>query len=65
MADENKQYQLTGETFTDEPYGIAVKRPIRPCQKINASLKMKADGRYEKSIKMDKRRTGKIGRTAG
>ncbi len=26
MADENKQYQLTGETFTDEPYGIAVKK---------------------------------------
>lgn len=26
MADENKDYQLTGKTFTDEPYGIAVKK---------------------------------------
>ncbi len=26
MADENKNYQLTGEPFTDEPYGVAVKK---------------------------------------
>lgn len=26
MADENKNYQLTGKPFTDEPYGIAVKK---------------------------------------
>ncbi|MCD7911816.1 MULTISPECIES: transporter substrate-binding domain-containing protein [Bacillus amyloliquefaciens group] len=53
MADENKQYQLTGETFTDEPYGIAVKKGQSGLvKKINASLKkMKADGRYEKIYK--------------
>ncbi|MFJ9205866.1 transporter substrate-binding domain-containing protein [Bacillus velezensis] len=53
MADENKQYQLTGETFTDEPYGIAVKKGQSGLIKeINASLKkMKADGRYEKIYK--------------
>ncbi|MCT6682083.1 MULTISPECIES: transporter substrate-binding domain-containing protein [Bacillus] len=53
MADENKQYQLTGETFTDEPYGIAVKKGQSGLVKeINASLKkMKADGRYEKIYK--------------
>lgn len=50
---ENKQYQLTGETFTDEPYGIAVKKGQSGLVKeINASLKkMKADGRYEKIYK--------------
>lgn len=53
MADENKQYQLTGETFTDEPYGIAVKKGQSGLVKeINASLKkMKADGRYGKIYK--------------
>ncbi|WP_049627092.1 transporter substrate-binding domain-containing protein [Bacillus sp. JFL15] len=53
MADENKQYQLTGDTFTDEPYGIAVKKGQSGLVKeINASLKkMKADGRYEKIYK--------------
>ncbi|MGR7977315.1 MULTISPECIES: transporter substrate-binding domain-containing protein [Bacillus amyloliquefaciens group] len=53
MADENKQYQLTGETFTDEPYGIAVKKGQSGLVKeINASLKkMKTDGRYEKIYK--------------
>lgn len=53
MADENKQYQLTGETFTNEPYGIAVQKGQSGLIKeINASLKkMKADGRYEKIYK--------------
>ncbi|WP_416653847.1 transporter substrate-binding domain-containing protein [Bacillus amyloliquefaciens] len=53
MADENKQYQLTGGTFTDEPYGIAVKKGQSGLVKeINASLKkMKADGRYGKIYK--------------
>ncbi|TDO13108.1 amino acid ABC transporter substrate-binding protein (PAAT family) [Bacillus subtilis] len=49
MADENKNYQLTGEPFTDEPYGIAVKKGQSALAKeINASLKkMKSDGRYD------------------
>ncbi|WP_411801314.1 transporter substrate-binding domain-containing protein [Bacillus atrophaeus] len=53
MADENKDYQLTGKTFTDEPYGIAVKKGQSELVKeINASLKkMKSDGRYDEIYK--------------
>ncbi|WP_404833645.1 transporter substrate-binding domain-containing protein [Bacillus atrophaeus] len=53
MADENKDYQLTGKTFTDEPYGIAVKKGQSELVKeINASLKkMKSDGRYNEIYK--------------
>ncbi|AII38102.1 MULTISPECIES: glutamine ABC transporter substrate-binding protein GlnH [Bacillus] len=53
MADENKNYQLTGKPFTDEPYGIAVKKGQSALAKeINASLKkMKSDGRYDEIYK--------------
>lgn len=53
MANENKDYQLTGKTFTDEPYGIAVKKGQSELVKeINASLKkMKSDGRYDEIYK--------------
>ncbi|WP_412094402.1 transporter substrate-binding domain-containing protein [Bacillus atrophaeus] len=53
MADENRDYQLTGKTFTDEPYGIAVKKGQSELVKeINASLKkMKSDGRYDEIYK--------------
>lgn len=29
MADEDSNYEVVGGTFTDEPYGIAVKKVIR------------------------------------
>ncbi|CAF1800770.1 glutamine ABC transporter substrate-binding protein GlnH [Bacillus subtilis] len=53
MADENKNYQLTGKPFTDEHYGIAVKKGQSALAKeINASLKkMKSDGRYDEIYK--------------
>ena len=48
MADENKQYQLTGETFTDEPYGIAVNPFVK---EINASLKNESRRQVRKIYK--------------
>lgn len=29
MADEDSSYEVVGGTFTDEPYGIAVKKAIK------------------------------------
>ncbi|MFS0780226.1 transporter substrate-binding domain-containing protein [Bacillus sp. 1P06AnD] len=49
MADEDPKYHLVGGQFTDEPYGIAVKKGNKDLQeKLNKALKeMKDDGTYD------------------
>ena len=53
MADEDNKYQVVGGTFTDEPYGIAVKKGNKELlDKINKALKdMKDDGTYDEIYK--------------
>ncbi|KIL40834.1 hypothetical protein SD70_10980 [Gordoniibacillus kamchatkensis] len=50
MAKQDPNYQVVGGIFTDEPYGIAVKKGNTDLQKtINDLLKeMKQDGSYDK-----------------
>ena len=49
MADQDSNYQLVGGTFTDEPYGIAVKKGNRELvDAINDALKkLKDNGKYD------------------
>lgn len=49
MADQDSNYQLVGETFTDEPYGIAVKKGNKELvDAINDALKkLKDNGKYD------------------
>lgn len=53
MADQDSNYTLVGEPFTDEPYGIAVKKGDDEFVKeINKGLeKMKSDGTYDEIYK--------------
>ncbi|MBC6973800.1 glutamate ABC transporter substrate-binding protein [Bacillus sp. Xin] len=50
MAKQDANYQVVGKIFTDEPYGIAVKKGATDLTKaINDLLKeMKANGEYDK-----------------
>lgn len=50
MAAENPAYTLTGEAFTNEPYGIAINKGQKDfLQAVNKALKdMIADGTYDK-----------------
>jgi putative glutamine transport system substrate-binding protein len=49
MADQDSNYELVGGTFTDEPYGIAVKKGNKELvDAINSALKkMKENGKYD------------------
>ena len=49
MADQDSNYQLVGGTFTDEPYGIAVKKGNKELvDAINDALKkLKDNGKYD------------------
>ncbi|NHM29515.1 transporter substrate-binding domain-containing protein [Neobacillus terrae] len=49
MADEDPDYELVGGTFTEEPYGIAVKKGNTALvDKLNKALKaVKDSGKYE------------------
>ncbi|WP_406682614.1 transporter substrate-binding domain-containing protein [Shouchella clausii] len=49
MAEENSDYEVVGGTFTDEPYGIAVRKGDDEfTEKINEILAdLKASGRYD------------------
>nr|WP_307478203.1 transporter substrate-binding domain-containing protein [Cytobacillus purgationiresistens] len=49
MADEDPNYELVGGTFTEEPYGIAVKKGNEDLvDKLNEALKaLKDSGEYE------------------
>lgn len=59
MADEDNNFEVVGEPFTDEPYGIAVKKGNEDLlTEINAVLEeLKSSGKYdeiyEKWIKED------------
>ncbi|WP_407708598.1 transporter substrate-binding domain-containing protein [Bacillus altitudinis] len=50
MADEDSNYEVVGGTFTDEPYGIAVKKGDEELtEAINKALKaLKHNGEYDK-----------------
>lgn len=50
MASENKDYELVGGTFTEEPYGIAInKGQDNFLKEVNQALKeMHADGTYDR-----------------
>ena len=50
MASEDNNYELVGGTFTDEPYGIAVKKgETELLEALNAALKeLKENGEYDK-----------------
>lgn len=50
MASEDNNYELVGGTFTDEPYGIAVKKgETELLDALNAALKeLKENGEYDK-----------------
>lgn len=50
MADEDSNYEVVGGTFTDEPYGIAVKKADKELTTaINKALKtLKDNGEYDK-----------------
>ncbi|MFS0574465.1 transporter substrate-binding domain-containing protein [Sporosarcina sp. 179-K 3D1 HS] len=50
MASEDDNYELVGGTFTDEPYGIAVKKgETELLEALNAALKeLKENGEYDK-----------------
>lgn len=50
MADEDSNYEVVGGTFTDEPYGIAVKKGDKELTTaINKALKtLKDNGEYDK-----------------
>ena len=49
MADQDSNYELVGGTFTEEPYGIAVKKGNKELvDAINSALKkMKDNGKYD------------------
>ncbi|ETI70211.1 transporter substrate-binding domain-containing protein [Neobacillus vireti] len=49
MVDQDSNYELVGGTFTDEPYGIAVKKGNEELvDAINSALKkMKENGKYD------------------
>lgn len=49
IADENPDYEVVGETFTDEPYGIAVDKNQQDfLNAVNTALyEMKQDGTYD------------------
>ncbi|WHY11798.1 transporter substrate-binding domain-containing protein [Peribacillus frigoritolerans] len=49
MADEDPSYELVGGTFTEEPYGIAVKKGNTEfVEKLNKALKsLKDSGKYD------------------
>jgi putative glutamine transport system substrate-binding protein len=49
MADQDSNYEVVGEPFTDEPYGIAVKKGDKEFAKyINDTLKeLKDNGKYD------------------
>lgn len=49
MADEDPNYELVGGTFTDEPYGIAVKKGNENfVAELNKALKsLKDSGKYD------------------
>lgn len=53
MADEDSNYEVVGGTFTDEPYGIAVKKGDQELtDAINKALKtLKDNGEYDKILK--------------
>ncbi|WP_353856488.1 transporter substrate-binding domain-containing protein [Bacillus sp. Bos-x628] len=53
MADEDSNYEVVGGTFTDEPYGIAVKKGDQELtDAINKALKdLKDKGEYDKIYK--------------
>ncbi len=53
MADEDNSYEVVGEPFTDEPYGIAVKKGNEDLLKeINAALEeLKSSGKYDEIYK--------------
>lgn len=53
MADEDSSFHLVGGTFTEEPYGIAVKKGQKELVKeINKALKeLKSSGEYDKVYK--------------
>ena len=49
MADEDPSYELVGKPFTEEPYGIAVKKGNKELvDALNDALKkMKDSGKYD------------------
>ena len=49
MASENPNYHLVGETFTEEPYGIAINKGQKPfLDAVNQALReMREDGTYD------------------
>jgi len=53
MADQDSNYELVGGTFTEEPYGIAVKKGNKELvDAINAALKkLKENGGYDEIYK--------------
>lgn len=53
MADEDSNYEVVGDTFTDEPYGIAVKKDSPEfIAEINKALKtLKDNGTYDEIYK--------------
>lgn len=53
MAAENPDYGLVGESFTDEPYGIAIDKHQKDfLEAVNGALKeMHQDGTYDKIFK--------------
>ena len=52
MASEDDSFELVGGTFTDEPYGIAVKKGEKEfVDKLNETLKaLKDSGEYDKAF---------------
>ncbi|MGX7420329.1 transporter substrate-binding domain-containing protein [Carnobacterium gallinarum] len=53
IAEENPDYQLAGDIFTDEPYGIAINKGQEPFLKaVNKALEtLHANGTYDKIYK--------------
>lgn len=53
MADEDPSYHIVGGTFTDEPYGIAVRKGEKELlDALNKALKtIKSNGEYDKIYK--------------
>lgn len=50
IAEENPDYTLAGDIFTDEPYGIAINKGQEPfLNRVNEALAtLKANGTYDK-----------------
>ena len=53
MSEQDKNYIVTGGTFTKEPYGIAINKGQKPFVKaVNKAIKqLKQNGTYAKLIK--------------